>query len=84
MRRGHPETSRSNSMTQATSWFKVLPPTPIVSNMGGVGRARVYERSCQVSPDERFEEIVGVSDTFVPAANVWVGEYPYLDKVKNK
>ncbi|CAN0211163.1 unnamed protein product [Ascophyllum nodosum] len=34
-----------------------------------------------VSPDERFEEIVGVSDTFVPAANVWVGEYPYLDKV---
>lgn len=35
----------------------------------------------QVSPDERFEEILGVSDTFIPAANVWVGEYPYLDKV---
>lgn len=34
----------------------------------------------QVSPDENFEEIVGVSDTFVPAANVWVGEYPYLEK----
>ncbi|CAB1108973.1 unnamed protein product [Ectocarpus sp. CCAP 1310/34] len=34
-----------------------------------------------VSPDERFEEILGVSDTFIPAANVWVGEYPYLDKV---
>lgn len=35
----------------------------------------------QVSPDERFDEILGVSDTFIPAANVWVGEYPYLDKV---
>lgn len=35
-----------------------------------------------MSPDERFEEIIGVSDTFVPAANVWVGEYPYLDKVR--
>ena len=34
----------------------------------------------QVSPDEDFKEIVGVSDTFVPAANVWVGEYPYLEK----
>ncbi|CAM9656726.1 unnamed protein product [Pylaiella littoralis] len=34
-----------------------------------------------VSPDERFDEILGVSDTFIPAANVWVGEYPYLDKV---
>lgn len=22
-----------------------------------------------------------MSDTFIPAANVWVGEYPYLDKV---
>lgn len=35
----------------------------------------------QVSPDDGFEEIVGVSDTFIPSANVWVGEYPYLDKV---
>lgn len=35
----------------------------------------------QVSPDERFDEILGVSDTYIPAANVWVGEYPYLDKV---
>lgn len=34
----------------------------------------------QVSPDGNFKEIVGVSDTFVPAANVWVGEYPYLEK----
>ena len=34
----------------------------------------------QVSPDENFEDIVGVTDTFVPAANVWVGEYPYLEK----
>lgn len=42
-----------------------------------------YAAACaefQVSPDEKFEEIVGVSDTFVPAANVWVGEYPYLEK----
>ena len=23
-----------------------------------------------------------MSDTFIPAANVWVGEYPYLDKVR--
>ena len=37
----------------------------------------------QVSPDERFDEILGVSDTYIPAANVWVGEYPYLDKVSN-
>lgn len=37
---------------------------------------------CQVSPDQSFEEILGVSDTFIPAANVWVGEYPYLDKVR--
>lgn len=37
----------------------------------------------QVSPDERFDEILGVSDTYIPAANVWVGEYPYLDKVSH-
>lgn len=35
-----------------------------------------------MSPDEGFEEIIGVSDTFVPGINVWVGEYPYLDKVR--
>lgn len=37
----------------------------------------------QVSPDERFDEILGVSDTYIPAASVWVGEYPYLDKVSS-
>lgn len=38
----------------------------------------------QVSPDEAFEEILGVSDTFIPDANIWVGEYPYVDKVRGR
>jgi len=31
-----------------------------------------------------FEELLGVSDLFVPAAGAWVGEYPYVDKVPFK
>jgi hypothetical protein len=31
-----------------------------------------------------FEELLGVSDLFVPAAGAWVGEYPYIDKVPFK
>ncbi len=31
-----------------------------------------------------FEELLGVSDIFVPACGAWVGDYPYLDKVKFK
>lgn len=31
-----------------------------------------------------FEELLGVSDIFVPACGAWVGDYPYLDKVQFK
>jgi hypothetical protein len=34
------------------------------------------------TPD--FEELIGVSDIFVPACGAWVGEYPYIDKVPFK
>jgi hypothetical protein len=34
------------------------------------------------SPD--FEELLGVSDMFVPACGAWVGDYPYLDKMQFK
>lgn len=30
------------------------------------------------SPD--FDDLMGVSDIFVPAVRAWVGDYPYLDK----
>lgn len=32
-------------------------------------------------PGGRFEDIVGVSDAYVPAAGLWVGGYPYVNKV---
>ncbi len=28
-----------------------------------------------------FRDILGVSDAYVPAANVWVGSFPYVNKV---
>lgn len=34
------------------------------------------------SPD--FDELMGVSDVFVPDCGAWVGEYPYIDKVPFK
>ncbi|CAM9991895.1 unnamed protein product, partial [Choristocarpus tenellus] len=44
-------------------------------------RTGMQAEAILVSPDKDFENITGVSDTFVPAAGVWVGEYPFLDKV---
>ncbi|GAB5029566.1 Hypothetical protein NocV09_00101810 [Nannochloropsis oceanica] len=37
-----------------------------------------------LSETPEFEELLGVSDLFVPAAGAWVGEYPYIDKVPFK
>lgn len=34
------------------------------------------------SPD--FNELEGVSDLYVPACGAWVGDYPYLDKIRFK
>jgi len=31
-----------------------------------------------------FDDLLGVSDMFVPACGAWVGDYPYLDKVQFK
>lgn len=32
------------------------------------------------SPD--FNDLEGVSDLFIPACGAWVGDYPYLDKIR--
>ncbi|CAM9924511.1 unnamed protein product, partial [Discosporangium mesarthrocarpum] len=44
-------------------------------------RPGMRSESVLVSLHEDFEIIAGVSDTFIPAADVWVGDYPFLDKV---
>mmetsp|Transcript_9287 Transcript_9287/g.13955 ORF Transcript_9287/g.13955 Transcript_9287/m.13955 type:complete len:307 (+) Transcript_9287:183-1103(+) len=36
------------------------------------------------SPNDKFDEIRGVSDAFVPSAGVWVGKYPYISKLSMK
>ncbi len=35
-----------------------------------------------ISNDIYFRDIVGVSDAYVPAVEVWVGSFPYLNKVR--
>ncbi len=34
-----------------------------------------------ISNDRDFEDILGVSDAYVPDANLWIGSYPYINKV---
>ncbi|CAM9369124.1 unnamed protein product [Phaeothamnion confervicola] len=35
-----------------------------------------------LATDPSFTRVVGVSDAFIPAADVWVGEYPYLERLQ--
>jgi hypothetical protein len=34
-----------------------------------------------VSEDANFKRISGVADAYIPAVDLWLGEYPYVSKV---
>jgi hypothetical protein len=36
------------------------------------------------SPNKDFSTVVTLTDSFVPACNVWIGDYPYVNKEKFK